>query len=71
MPLTAKANAEGTLFAAVSAAEVSTALETKAFNVPADVLTFEPIKKVGSHSVKVQWPEVEAVTFNLIVTASK
>lgn len=71
IPLTTKANTEGTLFAAVSATEVSSALEAKSFTVPADILAFEPIKKVGSHVVKVQWPEVEAVTFNLIVTASK
>ncbi len=69
--LSVKANAEGTLFAAVTATEIVQALQAKLFLVNSDVLQFDPIKKLGKHSVKVKWSEVEPVTFNLQVEASK
>lgn len=69
--LTAKANAEGTLFAAVSAVEVSAALRAQSFMVEPEHVVLEPMKKVGEYTVKIQWPQVEPVAFTLIIEASK
>lgn len=65
----AKANATGKLFAALHEADIVAALAKVNIPVLPDNLSFAPIKQIGDHKVKVQFPGQEAVTIVVNVTA--
>ena len=69
--LTVRANAQGTLFAAVTPVELSAILKTEGFDVPARAITFEePIKRIGEHRVVIDFGHQGHITCTVVVKST-
>ncbi|MFA5995268.1 MAG: 50S ribosomal protein L9 [Patescibacteria group bacterium] len=64
-----KANAEGTLFAAVSKADIAAELDKQGYHIVAEALTVDTVKKLGEYSVTVTLPKLPVIKFKLSVSA--
>lgn len=63
------ANESGTLFAAVTAKKIVEALKERGYAVPASAARMDaPIKELGEHSVRFEFPHGLESTVHLIVT---
>lgn len=69
LTVTAKANEQGKLFAAVHTAEIQQALAAQNFIIDADNITVEPMKQVGEYTCIVSLPQVEAVKLPVTISA--
>lgn len=66
-----KANDSGTLFAAVTAKKIATALKTKGMTVPEKMIILEhPLKEVGEHQVRCELPHGLEATLRVIINPS-
>lgn len=66
--IAAKANETGTLFAAVSAADVVAAVKKNiGLTLAPEAIALESIKKIGKYVVIATLPQVEPVSFNVMI----
>ena len=69
--ITAQANKEGTLFAALHASDINKALaEQHSIVLSEDAITLEPIKTLGSHSASITLPGQDPVTITITIIAT-
>jgi large subunit ribosomal protein L9 len=69
LEMTEKANEEGTLFASVTAKKIAGALKKYGYNVdPSHVVLEAPIKEIGEHEVKLEFPHGLEASVRIILS---
>lgn len=67
--VTAKANEQGTLFAAISSAKIASALKAKGFDVRKEQIKAEHIKELGEHEVALELDHGLEARITLIINS--